>query len=133
MNTISQFATDDPKQLGTQLSKLEQNVVKETASIRQAFQLSAAPIDDDSLSPVKTFTVGQCARLDTTLASPVINLSPPADGLPGDVVVVQRAGTKGFIAVAINSTINNAASAPFAAFPFAFVTRFYFDGTDFWS
>lgn len=133
MNTISQFATDDPKQLGTQLSKLEQNAAKETASIRASYELSAVPVDDDSSSPTKTFTVGQCARLDTTLATPVINLSPPADGLPGEVIVVQRNGTTGFIAVGINATINNAASAAFAAFPFAFVTRFYCDGKNFWS
>lgn len=133
MNTISQFATDDPKQLGTQLSKLEQNVVKETADIRQGSELRAFPVDDDFSSPTRTYTVGQCARLDTTLGSPVINLSPPPDGLPGEVIVVQHKGTSGFVAVGINATINNAASAAFAAFPFAFVTRFYCDGKNFWS
>lgn len=133
MNTISQFATDDPKQLGTQLSKFEQNVVKETAAIRAEFEIAAAPTDDDFLSPTKTYTVGQCARLDTTLGSPTVRLSPPANGLPGEVIVVQRKGTSGFIAVGINANINNATSSPFAAFPFAFVTRIYCDGKNFWS
>lgn len=133
MNTISQFATEDPKQLGTQLSKLEQNVVKETADIRSEFELAAVPTDDDFLSPTKTYSIGQCARLDTTLGSPTINLSAPASGLPGEIIIVQRKGTAGFIAVGVNATVNNAPSAPFAAFPFAFVTRIYCDGKNFWS
>lgn len=132
MNTIGQFATDNAQLLGSQLSKLEQNVVKETASIRQRFALASVAIDDDSKSPIKTFTVGDCARLDTSLASPVVNLAPPMDGLPGEVTIVQAAGALGFIVVAINCKVNNAAVIALGAAPFAFVFRAYFDGKNFW-
>lgn len=130
MNTISQFATDDPKQLGTQLSKLEQNVVKETASIRQAFELSAVPIDDDRASPIKTYTVGQCARLDTRAGIVTLHIAAPADGLPGELIVVQKQGTNGYVAIGINARVNG--TTAFTSGPEK-VDRFYFDGTDFWT
>jgi hypothetical protein len=130
MNTISQFATNDPKQLSTQLSNLEQNIVKETANIRSTYELAKVATDDDPVSPIKTYTTGQCARIDSTHGAVTLRLSAPADGLPGEILVVQAVGGNGFVAVGIGATINNAATRTFAS---AFVTRFYFDGKNFWS
>lgn len=132
MRTISQFVTDDPKQLGTQLSKFEQNVVQETSAIRSLYEISAVPTDVSAASGrAAVFTTGQCARADTRAGACTINLVRPANGLPGEFIFVQAVGGNGFVMNGIGCTVNGAASI--ALTPTAqIVFRFYYDGANYW-
>lgn len=131
MRTIGQYVTEDPKQLSTQLSQLEQNVVTETASIRSATAPRLVPVNDDPVSPRKTYTVGQTARINTGAGAVLFNLTPPMDGLPGQFAVLQINGAAGFTAIAVNCRINGGATYTPAAG--LVVYRFEFDGKDFWN
>ena len=131
MRQITQFVTEDPGQLGTQLSRFEDNVVKETESIRKNFALSATAIDDDPFSPFKSYTVGQCARINSAAGAVSFYLSAPLDKLPGEFIVVQKTGANGFVAIGVNANVNGAAKLTVASG--VIVSRFYFDGTDYWS
>lgn len=131
MRTIGQYVTENPKQLSTQLSEFEQNVVTETATLKRDKAPRLISVDDDPVSPRKTYTVGQIARIDTDAGAVFFNLTPPADGLPGQFAVVQISGASGFTAVAVNCRINGGATyAPAAGL---IVYRFEFDGKDFWN
>jgi hypothetical protein len=132
MRTVSQFITEDPKQLGTLLSKFEQNVVQETADIRQIFQLSPVASDGSAAVPIaSTYTVGQSLRADTRIGAISFNLTPPSNGLPGEFVLIQVNGANGFVAIGVNCTINGATkitTTPSAQVVF----RFYCDGKNYW-
>lgn len=132
MRTVGQFVTDDPKQLSTQLSQLEQNVVKETADIRLSREPRALDVIELSATgPVMTLTIGQAARLDSRVGAVTFNLSPPSDGLPGEFILFQAKGSNGFVVNGIGANVNNAANA--AVTPSTQVVfRFFFDGKDYW-
>lgn len=132
MRTIGQYVTDDPKQLSTQLSNFEQNVVRETSDIRRSAEpRSLNVVDTSAAGPVLTFTIGQAARADSRIGALTFNLLPPSDGLPGEFVLFQAQGANGFVVNGIGCNVNGAAIATITPST-QVVFRFFFDGKNFW-
>lgn len=143
MKQIGNFQTDNAERLSEQLDRFQANVVTETADIRKSFmpELQPVPFVGSTASPaIRSFTVGQIALCDTSLAAVNIALSPPADGAPGFAALVKRQATataitlfpSGQSAPGIARTINGATSKAYTAAA-AGLFWLFFDGVNWWA
>lgn len=128
MRTVGNFNTDDPDRLARQLSDLEDNAQHESDSIRKTF----------AKLPVKTpvvnsgggfYTVGQAIDCNTGGGAFTINLTVPADKLPGIAFILNRTATLVTVVPVPPAKIDTGVSNTFAGGLF----MLFFDGVDWWS
>lgn len=127
MRQIGQFVTQDPRQLSTQLSKLEQNVVKETADIRASFDATPVPTEVVNQGG-GVYTAGQALIADTTAGSFLVNLAPPADRRPARMVVIVLSGNVLNVQPIPPALINLSTSVPLPGGK----SELFWDGTNWW-
>lgn len=121
MKQIGQFITTDQKQLATQLSTLEQNIVKETGDIRANFL--PAPVRVTARDG-GTYTTGQAVLSETPAAGIKILLTASA---PGFLIIINKTGNN-INASPITGSIDLGSSENFAGGN----ALVFFDGTDWW-
>jgi hypothetical protein len=127
MRQIGQFITSDKNQLSTQLSKLEQNIVKETADIRAAYDATPMP------TPIVTkgggtYTTGEALLADTSAGAFAVNLAAPADGKPARMIVINLSANILTLVPIAPALINLSTSFPASGGKF----ELFFDSVNWW-
>lgn len=127
MRQIGTFSTDDPRQLMTQLSNLEQNIVKETGDIRAGFVPDFAPTRIAVGGGI--YSTGIALLADTSAGPFSVVLANPQNNVPGMMLVVNESGNHFTVVPTAPTLINLAASNFYAAGLFTL----FFDGQNWWS
>jgi len=129
MRAVKQFVTENPRQLSTQLSQLEQNVATEADDIRATYDVTPVPT-----SPVTrgggVYTTGQALIADTNGGSFSVNLAAPVNGRPGRMIVINLSANVLSLVPRAPALLNLST----LAFPApGGITQLFFDGTNWWA